>query len=490
MYKNITNPITMKKFNISSKKGINILKNYICQYYLNEYVNKIGGSSISTIDYNNKDPNIRLCQMIQKLPPTNNLLGYKGKHKKKATSSENLKPISYSKSSKSTISTDEKSSLDESAQLVESSTRTKLRTLESLQSSIESSESESKPVIENLFDRKGIVNSGNTCYSNSVIQVLIHTPILTDLLLKNKDLIEKIDRTKYYTLKSLTNILLYSRDKTKTSANDIKNFTIDNLHRYCPSTIIKYSENDASEYLNKLLEKLVESCNSLFLEKLQDCPEKRRNRYRNCLRNPNIDSNKLSILKKFYEMNNEIYELFHGIYNKEIVCDPGINQSIHQTKSTSFKNLQLAIPTKYTPTILEILEEYLKLEDMNDPENLLERCDKAVGTIQVIIKKWPKILILNIKRFDFLRKNTKQITILKNFNISNILPGENIEYELYGMVCHYGETLSGGHYKSYCAVDSIGWLEFNDSRVRSMGLDDIIKNNMKSVYILFYIKKE
>ena len=51
---------------------------------------------------------------------------------------------------------------------------------------------------------------------------------------------------------------------------------------------------------------------------------------------------------------------------------------------------------------------------------------------------------------------------------------EQIIYELYGVVNHYG-TMGGGHYTAYCKnFLNNKWYEFDDSRVSEVSPRDVV----------------
>lgn len=75
---------------------------------------------------------------------------------------------------------------------------------------------------------------------------------------------------------------------------------------------------------------------------------------------------------------------------------------------------------------------------------------------------------------------------------------QSSEYDLLGIISHRG-SFNGGHYVSYCRTSSRtststgnsnsgDWLEFDDSRVKSVPVEEINSTAIQA-YILFYIQK-
>ncbi|XP_037534360.1 ubiquitin carboxyl-terminal hydrolase 2 [Nematolebias whitei] len=93
------------------------------------------------------------------------------------------------------------------------------------------------------------------------------------------------------------------------------------------------------------------------------------------------------------------------------------------------------------------------------------RCTK-----KFTVQKFPKILVLHLKRFSEARRTSKLSTFV-NFPMKDLDLREfasdnstNAEYNLYAVSNHSGTTM-GGHYTAYCRNPTSGeWYTFNDSR--------------------------
>ncbi|KAF7664459.1 hypothetical protein LDENG_00175570 [Lucifuga dentata] len=100
------------------------------------------------------------------------------------------------------------------------------------------------------------------------------------------------------------------------------------------------------------------------------------------------------------------------------------------------------------------------------------------------MEKYPEILILLLKRFDF------GYNMGISADVPAILKRQNVEYELYGIVNHMG-SLRGGHYTATIRPpEKKIWYEFNDSVVREAEEQPFAfwKNTYKSqtTYLLLY----
>lgn len=149
--------------------------------------------------------------------------------------------------------------------------------------------------------------------------------------------------------------------------------------------------------------------------------------------------------------------------------------------------------------------EFFKKEVISDFK--CEKCKKS-GDISKTHEfiKFPKLLIVNIKRFvsnPYPKKLSNKISIqeeidltdyyvdpnydqspsAKNFFVSEKMNGN---YKLKCFVEHFGE-INFGHYIAYCYKDDIEkWVQFNDEKVTEVDNPKFIENSASNVYVLFY----
>ena len=98
-------------------------------------------------------------------------------------------------------------------------------------------------------------------------------------------------------------------------------------------------------------------------------------------------------------------------------------------------------------------------------------------------------MIIHLKRFDGnIKLKNKIIFPLENLKISkytsNIDENKNLNYNLIGVINHYG-TMNFGHYICYVKnTNNNNWYLFNDSFIKR--IDDINLIVSKEAYILIY----
>jgi ubiquitin C-terminal hydrolase len=116
------------------------------------------------------------------------------------------------------------------------------------------------------------------------------------------------------------------------------------------------------------------------------------------------------------------------------------------------------------------------------------------------VARFPKVLIINLKRFRFVtctyasEKVTTEIDIpLSNFDVGMLMGCQHLSsesdavYDLYAVCNHLGNSLENGHYTADCFVSHVGeWYKFDDQYVSLTTELDLCG---KDAYILFYIKQ-
>ena len=152
--------------------------------------------------------------------------------------------------------------------------------------------------------------------------------------------------------------------------------------------------------------------------------------------------------------------------------------------------------------LLDLFESFVAEEKI---ENFCN-CDKC-GDIKYTyqkkdIHKFPKILIIHIKRFkNEVEKNEEKIEFPEEIDLSKFNNKGNIgKYILNSAVFHQG-TLESGHYTAICKyIPNNQWMFCNDTKIKFLTGDKIMglnpaynKDDIASVgdgYILFYRKND
>ena len=231
-----------------------------------------------------------------------------------------------------------------------------------------------------------------------------------------------------------------------------------------------------------------------------------------------IDENKAPfVLMSFGEQASTTHILEKEVYKKRIYQYIDEEFDLDQGNQLRIKKILIKIAPEQSFNFPKISKQ-IKIMDFIEllfhsekiEEKKCEKCSNAL-TKNTKIQIAPNILILVIGRFYHdtnsgqLTKNNTPINIDENlsfevecpnlmFNLEQINFKEKcvpkkVEYELIGIINHYGKDLYQGHYISYC-WDFLRrqWFKCDDHEVDPEQIGIICKEN-NEVYIIFYRKK-
>jgi hypothetical protein len=142
---------------------------------------------------------------------------------------------------------------------------------------------------------------------------------------------------------------------------------------------------------------------------------------------------------------------------------------------------------------IQAFREGEKLE--KDNSWYCSKCKKHQESLKKIdIYRFPKILILHLKRFRnknsnlSMIHNQKNLTLveypLENLVLTQVICDSNNVYDLFAVSCHTG-SISSGHYTAMCK-NKENWYMFDDASVYKISSSTVIS---PSAYVLFFRKK-
>ncbi|KAI9009111.1 hypothetical protein DFJ74DRAFT_686848 [Hyaloraphidium curvatum] len=195
---------------------------------------------------------------------------------------------------------------------------------------------------------------------------------------------------------------------------------------------------------------------------------------------------------------------FRGVLWNQVTC---LRCSRVSSKEDPFLDMSLTIPERfvarrnkleqklYPCTIVDCLQSFTELETLAESERYrCENCkDMERITKKFLIKRLPEILCLHVKRFRYSRSSRAKIDTYVQFPLVGLDMApftsdhvKNTLYDLYAAVVHHGQ-LGSGHYVSYVYNSGAdAWFEMNDSVALPTTPEVVASQN---VYVLFYERR-
>jgi ubiquitin C-terminal hydrolase len=302
---------------------------------------------------------------------------------------------------------------------------------------------------------KGNPNLGNTCFFNSVLQLLIQCTVLNKLLIENNINGTLIDIYKRY-LESYID----SNNSKKTSQAE-------------PGEIVKYvskllgrnmwSQEDADQYVTFIIDAIVDE----FKEWAK--------------KNPN-----LIVSNKTMSLDQLIMGLFTIKCSKKIYCSEcgyvsETNDDINKLY-LPLASLETNKKVKSDTNLSSLFNAYLTDKLDNENRWKCEKCNCMImANIERTIYKWPKYLLITLKRYA---NNNHKINT--EIEMPPVFSLEEKTFYLRGFIYHMGST-HGGHYVYYGKKND-KWYLYNDSSVTETS-NDQIEQLTKTGYVYLYVSK-
>ncbi|CAF4795442.1 unnamed protein product [Rotaria sp. Silwood1] len=335
---------------------------------------------------------------------------------------------------------------------------------------------------ELLKDRgSGLVNLGNTCFINASLQCLANTPPLVQWLLCNSHFqCCRVKLEKQFCLFCEAERivkLIHSKNTNSSFTSNVGAANPNNIVRRIKdiSTTFKIGrQEDASEFLICLIDKIVDAS----LRSLQP-PERLR---------PSSGTS----YEQLCHSQTIFHDLFGLVLRSRVVCS-----RCRHTSDTFEVQYTWIVGVRNHTDLRQSLQQFVCRETLSG-ENLY-RCIKCKQLVQAIkrytLHKASKILLINLKRFEF-GKNSHKLSHLVRYpeylNVSPYMSEENsndqsLNYRLYAVLVHVGSSMHSGHYFSYVRSPNNRWYKADDTTMTQCDLNQVLTQH--GAYILCYIKE-
>jgi len=331
----------------------------------------------------------------------------------------------------------------------------------------------------------GLINLGNKCFLNSILQCLSHSLKMTDYILSTdyKDDINKEYKNEHYLLSSY--ILLINHIWDTNQIIKPKSF-VENLGKF-HKKYFSLNQQDSHECLLYILDILHKSLSyEIDVDIKGDIKT----------RTDELMKKSLETWKNFYEKEYSfIIETFYGNMINTVQC---IKCNFSDEIFEPYNNLSISLSGS---SLIECLDNYFKNDHIIESWKC-DKCNEYGCNKTSFLWTIPNYLIINLKRFkqetnnhSIAHKNCNLITFpLKDLNLTQYISKDkndcnNYIYDLYAINYHSGNVESG-HYWSACKNLDGNWYNFNDGNVLKYVSNNIESQLItKDAYILFYHRK-
>jgi ubiquitin carboxyl-terminal hydrolase 8 len=324
----------------------------------------------------------------------------------------------------------------------------------------------------------GIPNMGNTCYINSIIQILLHTPYFNYILQNTQNLKNN----------NMENIIVKQWIEFYTKTVLYKSISPHNLIYSIRKYIKKLDNNqqDASEFLIQLIDIFkIALARPVRINISNTYGQNKNNLYIECYKRiQQLYSNEYS----------ELVDIFNGMLITEIKY---LNKNIISRTFDSYSILQLPTPNIKISNIYNCLDLLWSTETLTDytidSTNIFESSSSLQNssiTNMVVLKTYylwltPKILILNLKKYNTHNKFNTYIDIPHNLNLTKYLYDGCTDKPIYTLyaICNHDGDMNQGHYYSYIFIQHLNkWVIFNDSHIMYINENQVSTKNAVCVF--------
>ncbi|OJJ35681.1 hypothetical protein ASPWEDRAFT_40917 [Aspergillus wentii DTO 134E9] len=358
-----------------------------------------------------------------------------------------------------------------------------------------------------FLEPRGLVNTGNMCYMNSVLQILVSCVPFYQFL-------DHIGRRAAHSFQSdvplVDAMIMFMREfrvidaahseeqlKLRLKPNELEHYgeafipefvyqVIRQLPRF--RDMRRGHQQDAQEFLGFLLEEMHEECTRVA----KNAPE---SESQDTIDEPSGDGwlevghkQKPAVTRASGDISQEspITRILGGKLRSEFRV-PGNKISV---TLEPYQSLQLDIGSADVHNIVDALRGLTKPENIQGDFNSA-RGPNVTATKQIFIESLPPVLILHLKRFQYdnVTNGTQKIWKKIGYPLDLEMPREvfppnkrNVmmsqgglpKYRLVGVIYHHGKSASGGHYTvDVRRQDGREWIRLDDTVIRRVRSEDV-----------------
>ena len=296
----------------------------------------------------------------------------------------------------------------------------------------------------------GLNNQAATCYMNSILEMLFHTPAF-------RRLIYGIESQESHAVVALQHLfcLLQLSPVAATTEELTKSFGWNSADAFY--------QHDVQEFVRVLLSKLE--------EKIKNTP-----------------------------LDGQIADLFRGKTRHYVKC---VNVDYESTHEEEFYDIALVVQGK--KNIEESLDGFVEEEFLTgDNQYKVDGKGPQDAVMGCKISQLPPVLHFHLARFAYSPTSIIGMEKVRDrFEFGEVLDmsrycenkSQDAVYELFSVLVHLGNNM-GGHYIAYCRpTEEKRWFKFNDSQVEEVSVSEVTEKNfggpnqVNHAYYLCYVKR-
>ncbi|KAF2861422.1 cysteine proteinase [Piedraia hortae CBS 480.64] len=346
---------------------------------------------------------------------------------------------------------------------------------------------------------RGLVNTGNMCYMNAVLQILVFcTPFYNFL--------NQVKQRTVHSVKSDTPLVdalimfmsefevLESAESVDVLRSSLKPIQLEQFGepatpdyvyeaiRKLPrfSNMRRGHQQDAEEFLGFLLEGLHDECAMVMQSQPESQDEKPVDGWLEVRPKQKVS---VTGTAGHQEAPSPITKIFGGNLRSELRV-PGLKDSV---TLEPYKPLQLDIGDANVNNIVDALKGITRVETLTGDFGGKNKSAKK----QVFIDKLPPVLVLHLKRFQYdnSSRGTQKIWKRVGYPLELEIPKEVFlpskrpgggdkdtppRYRLISVVYHHGKSAAGGHYTvDVLRQDNREWIRIDDTVIRRVRPEDV-----------------